>query len=105
MAKPESTSIQSFAVYREHAARVAGPHKNDYFALGLCEEAGEVAGVVKKHVFHGHELNRDKLVEELGDTLWYLDQLACSFGITLEEVAGANIEKLRKRYPSGFSQG
>lgn len=100
--KPEPVTIRTFATYREIISPMAGPNlPREYYALCLCEEAGEVASIVKKHIFHGHPLDRDKLVKEIGDELWYLDQLARQFGITLEEVAAANVEKLRRRFPSG----
>lgn len=73
-------------------------------ALGVTGEAGEVADLVKKHVGHGHALEPVKLAKELGDVLWYVAVLAHRFGFTLEEVAAANVEKLRKRYPEGFSE-
>lgn len=73
-------------------------------ALGVAGEAGECADLVKKHLFHGHPLDRDKLVKELGDILWYVSQLAADVGVTLDEVAERNIEKLRSRYPAGFTE-
>ena len=73
------------------------------FALGLVCEAGEAGDVIKKHLFHHHGLDRDDLVKELGDVLWYLSNVAGMFDITLEEVAQTNIDKLKKRYPDGFS--
>lgn len=73
------------------------------YALGLTGEAGEVADLVKKHVAHGHDLDNDKYFKELGDVLWYVAQAARVRGISLSDVAEANIEKLRKRYPEGFS--
>ncbi|UTH13308.1 nucleoside triphosphate pyrophosphohydrolase family protein [Macrococcus equipercicus] len=74
------------------------------YALGLTGEAGEVADQIKKHVFHGHQLDRDELKKELGDVLWYIANLAAVNGIELAEVAELNINKLKKRYPEGFSQ-
>lgn len=71
--------------------------------LGIAGEAGETADLVKKHIGHGHPLDLDKLKKEIGDVLWYAAALAAHFGLTLEEVAQANVEKLRKRYPDGFS--
>ncbi len=71
--------------------------------MGLCGESGEVIDLVKKHVSHGHPLNREKLIDELGDVAWYLAECADAIGITLEEVLVHNIEKLKKRYPEGFS--
>jgi NTP pyrophosphatase (non-canonical NTP hydrolase) len=71
--------------------------------MGLCGESGEVIDLVKKHVSHGHPLNREKLIDELGDVAWYLAECATVLDVTLEEVLERNIEKLKKRYPEGFS--
>jgi NTP pyrophosphatase (non-canonical NTP hydrolase) len=71
--------------------------------MGLCGESGEVIDLVKKHVSHGHPLNREKLIDELGDVAWYLAECATVLDVTLEEVLARNIEKLKKRYPEGFS--
>lgn len=73
------------------------------FALGLCGEAGEAGELVKKALFHGAPLDRDRLRKELGDVLWYVATLATTEGLSLEEIAEANIAKLRARYPDGFS--
>ena len=72
-------------------------------ALGLCGEAGEVAELVKKHVFHGHPIDTVRLLKEIGDVLWYLNYLAARcLGCTLLAVMRANIQKLSARYPEGF---
>lgn len=73
------------------------------YALGATGEAGEVADLVKKEVFHKHPVDADGIKKEIGDTLHYLAGLATMYGLTLEEIATANIEKLQKRYPTGFS--
>lgn len=70
--------------------------------LGIAGEAGEVADLIKKEYFHGHPRNHEKVLEELGDTLFYLSTCAWYYGFSLEEVARANNEKLAKRYPNGF---
>jgi NTP pyrophosphatase (non-canonical NTP hydrolase) len=70
--------------------------------VGLCGEAGEVANHVKKHLFHGEPLDRARVIEELGDVLWYLAHLADQVGSSLEEVASSNVQKLERRYPDGF---
>ena len=70
--------------------------------FGLTSEAGEVAGIFQK-VYQGHELNAEALNKELGDALWMLAEACEAVGTTLNEVAILNIEKLRKRYPEGFS--
>jgi NTP pyrophosphatase (non-canonical NTP hydrolase) len=72
-------------------------------ALGLAGEAGEVADTVKKAVFHRHELNRDELIKELGDVLWYVAALCTTAGLDMGEVMQRNIDKLRTRYPDGYS--
>lgn len=48
--------------------------------LGLMGESGEVSEIIKKHVAHGHELNRDALVKEFGDCLWYWVAACIDFG-------------------------
>lgn len=70
-------------------------------ALGLAGESGEVCDLIKKYAFQGHPLEEDKLVEELGDTLWYLAHIASTIGITLAEIMDRNIAKLVARYPNG----
>ena len=71
--------------------------------MGLCGEAGEVIDLVKKHLHQGHELDREAIKKELGDIAWYLAETAYVLGFSLEEVFQGNIEKLKMRYPEGFS--
>ncbi|MBA4541964.1 nucleoside triphosphate pyrophosphohydrolase family protein [Thermoactinomyces daqus] len=73
-------------------------------ALGLGGEAGEVADLIKKVVFHGHEMDRDKLIKESGDVIWYMENLLDYFDIPMSEVYETNIQKLLSRYPDGFSE-
>ena len=80
-----------------------------YPALGLVNEAGEVAGKIKK-VFRdkGGKINgetQSALKAELGDVLWYLSQLATELDLTLEEIAEYNIEKLYSRLKRGTIRG
>lgn len=70
--------------------------------MGLNGEAGECIDIVKKHLFQGHELDADKLLDELGDTLWYAAILAEGIGTTLDDVMQHNVDKLMRRYPEGF---
>lgn len=70
-------------------------------ALGLGE-AGEVQNIVKKEVFHGHSEDRTKILDELGDVLYYVAWLAHTYEWSLAEVAEYNHMKLVKRYPDGF---
>ena len=71
--------------------------------MGLCGESGEAIDIVKKHLHQGHELDREKLIKELGDIAWYLAEAATALEIDLETVLERNIEKLKSRYPEGFS--
>jgi NTP pyrophosphatase (non-canonical NTP hydrolase) len=72
-------------------------------AAGLAEEGGEVLGLVRKHLYQQHPLDRERLTKELGDALWCLTMTARSADLSLEQVARANLEKLRRRYPDGFT--
>jgi|APSaa5957512535_1039671.scaffolds.fasta_scaffold16326_5 NTP pyrophosphatase (non-canonical NTP hydrolase) len=72
-------------------------------ALGLAGEAGETADYIKKVVGHDHPLDRDHVAKEIGDVLWYCASLCDEYGLSMQEVAEWNIEKLKKRYPEGFS--
>lgn len=71
-------------------------------ALGLSGEVGEVNDAIKKHLFQGHVLDKEHLIEEAGDVAWYLAELAVALETPLSEILLANIEKLKKRYPDGF---
>lgn len=70
--------------------------------MGLCGEAGEAIDLVKKWLAQGHELNEEKLIKEIGDVAWYIAEIATALGVTLEDVLGKNIAKLKARYPNGF---
>ena len=71
--------------------------------MGLCGESGEAIDIVKKWLAQGHELDKEKLAKERGDIAWYLAETAYALEIPLEDILQANIDKLRKRYPEGFS--
>lgn len=71
--------------------------------MGLCGESGEAIDLVKKHLAQGHELDKEKLAKELGDIAWYLAETAYAIGYPLEDILQMNIDKLKKRYPEGFS--
>ncbi len=70
--------------------------------MGLCGESGEAIDLMKKHLYQGHDLDREKLVKELGDVAWYLAEAATGLGIDLSEVLQGNLDKLHARYPDGF---
>lgn len=81
--------------YEHHGMLING-------ALGLCGEAGEVADIIKKATFQGHEVDVKHIAEELGDCAWYLAITAAAIGMKLDDVLGMNKAKLRERYPDGF---
>ena len=93
--------------YQSLAARTLGrdrTHEQQLTnaALGLTGEAGETAEIIKKHLFHDTPLDRDALIKELGDCLWYIGAFATVLDVSLDDIAQRNIDKLRKRYPEGF---
>jgi NTP pyrophosphatase (non-canonical NTP hydrolase) len=97
----------NFSEYQELAARTLGrdrTHEQQLAnaALGLTGESGEVAEVIKKHLFHATPLDRDAIVKELGDCLWYIGAFATVLELDMNDIAQRNIDKLRKRYPEGF---
>src|SRR4051812_2804109 len=96
---------KDFAAYESAAARTINPKLDDRdrlidAAAGLSEEAGEALSVVRKHLYQGRALDRQKLEEELGDALWCLAMTARAAGMSLESIAAANIAKLEARHPS-----
>ena len=90
--------------YQIAASRTATEECRDLAnaGLGLTGEAGEVADLIKKHLYQGHDLPCEKIVEELGDMMWYIALTADLIGKGMEEIMQANIDKLWSRYPHGF---
>ena len=96
----------NFEDYQSEASQTAHSPRRmsnlEYPTLGLAGEAGEVANIVKKiQRDHGGVLNeeiRGKLKDELGDVLWYISACADELGITLQEIAEYNVNKLAKRH-------
>lgn len=73
------------------------------WGLGIAGEAGDVASCIKKT--HAHK-NDQKMGcrENIGDTLWYMAMICNFYGWDLNEILNENIEKLKARFPSGFSE-
>lgn len=90
--------VKSMKVYPEKHAIV-------YPALGLVGEAGEISEKVKKWLRGDKELDREGLLGEMGDPLWYLASLADDLGYTLQDVVDYNIEKLTSRKERGVLKG
>ena len=70
--------------------------------LGLSGEVGEINDYVKKHKYQGHQLVVDKVLEEVGDVMWYIALLCTALYANMDDVMENNINKLRERYPNGF---
>ncbi len=90
--------IKSIKVYPKKHAII-------YPTLGLCGEAGEIAEKVKKYLRGDKELDKQALLMELGDPLWYITALADDLGFSLQDVVDANIEKLTSRKERGVLKG
>ncbi|MBE6731730.1 MAG: nucleotide pyrophosphohydrolase [Ruminococcaceae bacterium] len=93
--------------YQKQAMTTLNPELNKKDVLinsvmGLCGESGEAIDIVKKWLAQGHELDKERLIKELGDVAWYLAEAATALDVPLEDILKANIEKLKKRYPEGF---
>ena len=72
--------------------------------VGINAEGGEFLEIIKKMVFQGkpwNEDNREHLIIELGDVMWYVAQATMALGISFDEVIETNVNKLKKRYPGG----
>lgn len=99
----------TLAEYQALAQRTSNAGKRsdklENACLGLAGECGEACDIVKKALFQGHALDRAGLIEEAGDVLWYLAELAAGLGVSLEDIAVQNVMKLRRRYPNGFDAG
>ena len=93
--------------YQNLAMRTLNPEldKKDVLinsVMGLCGESGEAIDIVKKWLAHGHPLDKEKLIKELGDVAWYLAEAATALDVPLEDILQGNIDKLKARYPEGF---
>ena len=92
--------------YQKAAQRTSNTNTNsgkiENGLLGLFGEGGECADIYKKYMYQMHGFDREHMAKEAGDCLWYLAELVTGLGMTLEDVAKMNIDKLMARYPEGF---
>lgn len=92
--------------YQAQAMRTAGEHTGIDLLLngvmGLAGESGECVDLVKKVLFQGHDLDRQRLAKELGDVAWYLAIAAQAIEYPLDKILQMNVDKLLERYPNGF---
>lgn len=106
----DASNLMTLDEYQRSALRTTNPSlgRDERLldaAAGLAEEAGEVLGLVRKRVFQHRDAGLDRLAEELGDVLWCVATTADTLGLSLSEVAEANIRKLARRHPDGFRGG
>lgn len=97
----------TFDEYQAAASRTMNPRLTDNerlldAAAGTAEEAGEVLAHVRKHLFQNRTLDKEKLAEELGDVLWCIATVATASGLSLEDIATRNRQKLARRWPNGM---
>lgn len=72
-------------------------------AVGIAGEAGEVLDALKKVWVYNKELDQENLKEELGDIMFYMQKLCNMYGFSFQSVMQANMSKLAKRYPVGYT--
>ena len=109
---PADNKTWTFETFADEAKRTRNPQLNfkDRLinnAFGLSGEVGEFVDLMKKALFHGTEVPREKIVKELGDIQYYWMEAVSTLGeqlkFTIQDVLDTNSKKLRERYPDGFS--
>ena len=118
--------MSRFETYKEFVSSVTSEASTDFLALsdrlvqldekganierlltagvGINAEGGEFLEIIKKMIFQGkpfNQDNKDHLIIELGDLMWYAAQACIALDVTMDEVLDRNISKLSKRYPTG----
>ena len=93
--------------YQQLAARTINPtlarsEQLSHGLFGLCGEVGEIHSLFQKE-YQGHDYSDEHLLKEIGDCLWMLAEICTSKGLCLEDAGITNIEKLKARFPEGFS--
>ena len=99
--KDYQSFIESLGVLNRKGANI---NRLTTAAVGISAEGGEFMEIVKKMVFQGkpwNDDNREHLIIELGDVMWYVMQACAALDVSIEDVVAGNVEKLKKRYPGG----
>lgn len=95
-----------FKDYQKRAYVAIQPHADEKdevlnWAVGLAEEVGEVLNIIKHKYWGREDINREEVIKELGDVLWYTSALAKVLGINLQAAAELNVAKLEHRFNTG----
>lgn len=102
-------NLDEYQIQSSKTAIYPEEHAIEYLVLGMCSEAGEVAGKLKKIIRDNNQIidasKRLELSKEIGDVLWYVSQLALELNIPLSIVARQNIEKLQERSKNNSISG
>lgn len=107
--KNEEGEKMRITEYQDKSKRTLNPKlsKHDQLAnmlMGIQGETGEVADHFKKHFYQGHNLDMEKVAEEIGDVMFYIANLCNLSGLDLGQILESNHQKLLKRYPEGFEK-
>ena len=97
----------NFTQYQDLARRTQNPDLNrqarrNHALFGIAAEVGEIHSLYQK-VYQGHTFDVGNLMKECGDVLWFLAELCDAEGLNMDDVAVMNIDKLKRRFPEGFS--
>ncbi|MFH1308273.1 MAG: nucleoside triphosphate pyrophosphohydrolase family protein [archaeon] len=100
--------MTSLKEYQEFCKETAKKFENkdleiSTWGLGIAGEAGDVASCIKKTFAHENKAAEEGIKENLGDTLWYSAMICNFFGWDFANILEENMQKLKKRYPQGFS--
>lgn len=71
---------------------------------GMVSEVGEIHSLFQHQVQNGVALDEKELSKEIGDLLWFIGELCDVYGFDMDQIAGDNIAKLKRRYPEGFDE-
>lgn len=99
-----SREFSTYAAERLAPPKLDGRHDTQaelHCVIGMAGEIGELLDAYKKHAFYGQPLDRENVIEELGDIMFYAHALMFYLDLDLEEIINANRKKLDKRYPKG----
>jgi NTP pyrophosphatase (non-canonical NTP hydrolase) len=94
------TELDGYQDFAETTAIYPEDQALEYLTLGLCSEAGEVAGKIKKLLRDGTG-DVQEIAHELGDVMWYVANLCSELEVFMSEIAEMNIQKLKDRQARG----